>query len=488
MIGGRRETATLLAWCTLAGLAYLLAGTVASVAGMAMRGVVAGCVAGLTARGPRDLVRSAILGLASGVAGAGVGLAILSSMGISVDGGSALALACSALAAMVTAGALAVAPRRIAPWVSLSLVAAVFLSTVGVLPGQGEQNRAAIIRQRASIEPVADGAAADERIYRKTHFLMERGAPFYDAWAQAYAEDGTQRVRPQSMFQYRPPALFYLWRFLPGPVAERIWWWFAVFCVGGLALSFAVARRLVSDAAALLAPIGLSAYLAVPLMSTYFVLAEYWGVLFALACVYLIIAERPVGAAVALAAAVAIRELFVFMVPVYVVWWLMSPERARRHRVLGVALAVAVPVVLLGIHAVLARGSGGTGLYVSTWLNGGLDTLVRSLRFSGDLALGSGVLYLAAPMAALAGALMMRRRDLRVTLSAVVAIPVAALAVFSGGGATWSYWGAIAGPLLLTLWPSCVAPLLPPAAVAVRDAGPSAVQPAKPVGKKRRTR
>ncbi|HEY5506419.1 MAG TPA: hypothetical protein VIK83_02915, partial [Coriobacteriia bacterium] len=266
--------------------------------------------------------------------------------------------------------------------------------------------------------------------------------------------DGT----PPGLFNIRQPWLFWLWRYLPGPAGSKLIGWFVAWALGTSACAYLLARRFLEPGIALLAPIAVSGYLMWPALSIWLTLSEFWAgcvaVWFLTAMVY---RRWTLGAGLA-ALAFAFRELMLFLVPIYVVWWLVAGRPKKGLPGLGVILLG--PVVLLGLHASWAPVHGQAGQGISYWLSGGLDKLVAALRFSGDLVPLSAYLYLLAPALALGGALMTPSRGSRALLGAAVLVPVVSLAVFSNG--EWGYyWGAIAMPSILALVPFSAVRVMP---------------------------
>jgi hypothetical protein len=150
----------------------------------------------------------------------------------------------------------------------------------------------------------------------------------------------------------------------------------------------------------------------------------------------------------------------VFLVPVYIVWWIVC--RRRREGALGLAIVLAGPAALMWLHAFWSPVPGQSAAGLANWLHGGVPRLVAALRFSGDLVPKSRWTYLAAPVLALAGALTTRANWSRALLAAAVAVPVVALTLFSAG--IWHYyWGAIAMPAILVLTPLAAGLWLPSA-------------------------
>jgi hypothetical protein len=438
-------------------LAFLLPGIVALPGTILLRGVLAGLVAGLAARSWRELAACAAVGFAGVTCGA-----IATVAGTAVGQGStstdAVTAVLLALVVMGVIGTLGILTKRaIAGWVALAVVSLVFLATVGVLPGPLAD---ATVQQRASFgaEPIAGQYGFDGSIFLRTEFLMEKGTPYYQAYLQAFAGDSRfPGATPAGLFGVRQPWLFWMWRYLPGPAGTKVWGWFIVWALGTAGAAYLLLRRFLEPAMAILGPIAVLGYLAAPTYSTWLTLSEFWGGCIAVWFIAAMVYRKWTLGAVLCVVAFAARELMLFLVPVYIVWWLVAGRPKRGLAGLGIILAG--PVVLLGLQAWWSPVHGQSG-GLGYWLNGGLDKLYSDLHFMGDLVPLSGILYTLVPIAALAGALMTPAKWTKALLATAVLVPVIALTVFSSP-AWGEYWGAIAMPLLLALAPLAAVRLMP---------------------------
>jgi hypothetical protein len=345
-----------------------------------------------------------------------------------------------------------------------------FLWQVGVLPGYFATATAQQRAQRALV-PVDEHYHFDGQIFIKTVDLVKQGMPFYPAFGQAVARDSRMSGSPIGKLNYREPWLSEFWALLPGSGAQGIWWSYVVFAMAVMIASYLLAARFVDPAAALLAPIALFAYLAYPALTWYFPFAELWGGGLAVVAVWLLVTDRWWPAVLALVAAVACRELMIYLIPVFGVAWLTHP--ARRRRTAAFAAAVALPAGVLAYHLIGAPGGSGSFSLASLsyWFHAGIGALWRTLRFSGNFLPPKALIPVAAPVLAAAGALGVSSRWRRWTVLAAAVIPTAALGLVSNG-IYGSYWGAISQPLVLALMPVVAVFFFP--STAERGAGASA--------------
>jgi hypothetical protein len=446
----------LLTVAVISALAFLLPGIVALPGLLALRGLLAGLVAGLASRTWREypwVLGAGTLGtLVAALAVAGSGVAGQAPASGDVVMAVALSLA---VAAAFGAASVAFKPSRVA-WVALAVTALVYLAAVGVLPGPIADGTAA---SRASFgtEPVAEQYGFDGFIFLRTEFLLEKGVPYYDAFLQAFHDDSRLDSPPPGLFNIRQPWLFWIWRYLPGPAGTKVWGWFIVWALGTASAAYLLARRFLEPAAALLAPIAVLGYLIAPTYSTWLTLSEFWGGCMAVWFLAAMVYKRWTLGACLMVLAFATRELMLFLVPVYLVWWVLAGR--PKAGIPGLVISFAGPAVLVGLHAWWSPVHGQSA-GVSNWLNGGIDKLLGDLKFMGDYVPFSSVLYPLVPVAGLTGALLTRPRWAQALLATAVLVPVIALTVFSSP-AWGEYWGAIAMPSLLALMPLAAVRLMP---------------------------
>ena len=424
-----------------------------------VRAVACGTVAGFAGRRSGDWWLAALIGLIGALGGFMAIAAMVPSEQIAAAVNESL-LAAFLVAPPIAAGVCYLSGllpgRRMVEVGALVIVIGLYLYGVGVLPGPARAGSRQL-RQLIASQPEPDTWAVDAGIYLQTYWKMRQGVPFYRAQVEAFDEDKRFRGSPTGLLGMRQPWIYYLWRALPGPPAVNILDWFIAFVCATMAVSYLAARRFVAPVAALLAPIALSGYFALPSLSVWFTLSEYWAGMVAVGFVCALAYERWNLAAGLVVVGFAFRELMLFLAPIYVIAWVLGGR--RRSLVPALIAATVGPFVLFGVHAYLSPVRGQTA-GVSAWLNGGIKPLVEALRFSGAVSVASRWTYLAVPVAAFAGATQVRPGRVRWWLCAAVAIPVVSLAVFSSG--QWGvYWGAVAQPMVMTIAPLAAVAMWP---------------------------
>jgi hypothetical protein len=461
----------LLAGAALGALALLLAGALPLPEAWSLRGLACGLVLGLSVRSAREILPAVGLSTVAGLIAMGLFSLSPSARNLTAVQPSdvfALVAACAAGAAMI-GWVCSLGRIRAATLAALAILVGLQLYQMGVLPGVPREATASI-RARVTSEPVAEAYQFDGDLFIRIDHLMAKGVPYYAAFLQAYDEDSRLQGPPPGLFGVRQRWVFELWNVLPGPPGIRVLWWFDALVVGTMLAGYGVARRFVEPAAALVAPVAIGGYLLMPALTLWFPLSEYWGGMVAVLFLYAMVTERWTWGAILVVVAVSLRELMLFLVPVYVVWWLLSSR--RREAVAGLILSVLGPVTLFALHASWSPVVGQSAAGAARWFQGGVQRLVDALQFSGGYVGFSDRAYLVIPLLALVGAVATRAAWIRVLLGAAVIVPIVALTLFSGG--EWNYyWGAIAMPMLLALTP-LAAGWLVPSEMACLDARPVA--------------
>ncbi len=428
-----------------------------------IRGLLAGLVVGIglseTSRSSWGREWLALAGLAAGLAG-------VSFLGLTVgigEGDVVLALVSVLVAAGVAVGAAELHARwAIATQVAaVAIVVTVGFWALGFLPGpyrpvHEQQN--AFLRQPL----VAEQYSFDGEIFRRTVVLMKEGSPFYEAFAQANREDARiGDAQLASPFNFREPLLFYLWVLVPGSEGPGLLALYAIFAAGATVAGWFVSKRFVGPGVALLPAIALTTYFAwFGLLASWFTMMELWAAFFVIGAFALYANRLYVPSAILISIAVAIRELAIVFVPVWVIGWLLSKNRLRDLP--GLLVVCVVPIAAIGVHVLLAPASRVAGLGLAAWMNStGFPRLMEALRFGADLIpLAPTVLPLAL-VCGLLGCLFLRDPRLRWSMLAALLVPAAFLLVFSKS--EWDYyWGGVYTSTVIALAPLVLVPLLRP--------------------------
>ena len=445
--------------CVLAAtLAFLAFPTIAGVRSAFLvaavcRGVWCGLVSGL-ARPKGSWRRAGVIAAVSAIVGAlavrfGMASIAVWQMAVAV----VIAVAVAAIASLMTARKL----TTVAIVIGLLAVLLGLGWRSGVLPGPFAQPTRAFL---AGVAQEPTGAFHfDGQSILKTIFLVKRGVPYYTAFGQSVAENPGYGTTPKQVFNYREPWPARFVALLPGNPGIDAWGTFFALVAAAIVGAYLLSSQFVSPGAALLGPMLLAAYFSFPVVTKWFPLVELWGGALAVLAVAAFTRERWWIAAILVAVAVAVRELMVYLIPAGLVAWALYP---KRKTVRGAAIALVVlPVVVLVYHVVSAlavvgpTSSGG----LSTWMHGGVASLVTALRFCSNYMPWGKFVSLAAPILALLGAVLVPGAWRKALLISAIGIPTVALALFSSGASGY-YWGGIMQPLALTMVPLAFVPVL----------------------------
>jgi len=436
--------------------------------GMIWRGALAGAACGLSLGGSRRYVPSIVLALAASVLGL-CALRFGSVVPVALHG-AAYALALAALAA---AGAVMLRAPRVPAWVALAVASALLVASLGWCAGVYGANHHAFAERTStlSVAPVPGKYDFDGDIFIRTYQLMRTGQGYYRAFATAWTQDRRQFGQQMtSRFNVREPALFYLWTAIPGPPeAATLLVAFLVFSAASVVVCYVFSATFVDPGVALLGGVAMVSYYAwFALTKTWFTFAEVWAGAIVVLALLLLARRRWLASAVVLVLAVAVRELAVLFVPVWLVAWAVpdaggervSGERRRAAWALGVAALGSA--LVLAVHLSLAPvAHGGVAAGVSTWLRvAGLSGVTSAYTYGLARMPFGGWFGPWAIVLATAGSLLLPSRRLRWSLLAAVLVPLAFLFAFTNGVYGY-YWGGIAQPTVFAMAPLVFARLAP---------------------------
>jgi hypothetical protein len=343
-------------------------------------------------------------------------------------------------------------------WVALAIVLLGLVWQIGLLPGPfAKPTRAFLVG--VATEPVAESYHFDGQLFLKTIFLMKRGEPYYSAFGKAMTQDSRFNAPPPLVLNYREPWVARFVALLPGNAGLDAWATFLVLAIGAILGAYLLASQFLTPGAALLGPMLLVSYFSWSLTTKWFPLSELWAGALAVWVVVAFSRERWWTAAILVLAAVAIRELMVYLIPVGAIAWAFYPERKRV--VTPMIALVALPMVVLGYHVMSAPGAFGSGSSggISTWLHASPTSLAAALRFSSNYMPWGKLAMLGIPVFALAGAAFVPCMWRKAMFVAVIGVPLVALSLFSSG-AFGNYWGGIIQPIVLAIMPLVFIPLL----------------------------
>jgi hypothetical protein len=441
-------------------------------------GLLCGAVAGLIADGLTP-------GVGAAVAACGIGL-VVSPPRSGIDAAGVLTLLAAAAVTACAARLLASRPRGRAFGAALVVVALALnlWATVYIVQFISLESRGRVsVVEELTTRPPAGVHGPDSDMYREVAWNIHDGMPFYAAYAKAWGEV-FPGVQPHSIFDLRQPALFELWGHLPGWPRSALWAFFA-FALLAMAAAPLVSRDAAGAVAGTAASAAIGAYLFAFIVARrmLFMFEPWAGSLVVVCLAAFALARRGkhhrawlVTAAAVAVAAVAIRELAVFLMVAGIASAFAAPREERRFDIAVWLAALGTSAVLYGLHVSRALALiPKTPRLGGAWMfNGGFGYLARGiLDFTIFLNPHAWVIWLFAALG-VAGALAQPDRRFRVFACVAMLLPLAAFLVVGNTavdvrtGYRMNYWGAIVMPSLLALAPSALLLLpglrrLPPA-------------------------
>ena len=344
------------------------------------------------------------------------------------------------LAAAGVAVVLALASRRaLVVRALLVLMAASFLVAAAFVNPQVEADTAR--------PPEAGKYTMDSLLYLRVQDLLKQGSGYYRAFYLAYMQRSGVADEPQNLFNWRPPALLYLWSLVPGGPRELL----SVFrglLVLALLASFGLASTRVDEGLALGAPALLSAYFLYAAATPWFATHEYWASAFMLIGFWGWLSERPGAGAIFLALAIASRELFGFLVLPLAY---LAVRGRGRERTWATGALVAVAVYYLAHYTFVTILVQAVKTGVTTWQGGGLEFLQACLQFGTVYVGARACLWFPLLAAGILGACLPGDSRARMLLATSALVPLAVF--FFVGQEQRDYWGVAAVPQLLAAVP-----------------------------------
>jgi hypothetical protein len=417
-------------------------------------------------------------------AGIGVALGALVEAPLHASGG-ALVLAATAIAvAALTAFAIRFAADKgqvRAPLVLLLgvllIVGNLWLTTATMDANQVVANGQTMF-QFMTTRPATGVVQADQQYYLAVIDHMKDGLPYYQAVKVAYHENALWGFDPPNVLAVRQPLLLWTLAKLPGDGRSPIWAMALIASVAGV-LAMAISRDVEQRTVRLIALAAVAAYF-VNFTTLPFVLGfEPWGGAFAVICAGLfalslgdgVSPRRHYGymaaAALVAVAAVAIRELMLFLPAAGLLAAFFSESRFRRFDIGAWIASIAGCAAVLGAHVILAGAIVTPRTGLEKWLGrGGVGNVVMGIVNGARYISASQWVLVALAIVGIVGAFVQRDTQLRVFLLVSIALPLAFFLVAWNGaidqatGKEVNYWGSVISPLLFALVPAALGPLL----------------------------
>lgn len=362
----------------------------------------------------------------------------------------------------------------IAPWLIVGLLTVNLWATVVTLDARIAAPDGRTGADMLGENPVVGEVWADEDFYRRVLWLMtQEDAGFYEAFRQGYQENVRWQRDPNTVLAVRLPAVFLLWRAIPGKPWSLIVGYLALVSAAGGAIAWMSARRtaLTWGLPAIAALYGLSLSVGT---SRLMLMTEAWAVPLAVISVCAAIVSfrqdeskaLTVIAVIAAVAAAGMRELMVYLFVAGVAAALLGARERRTFRVVtwlaGFAVVVTGYVVHASAAAAIVTNTGG----VSQWFNGGPSNLVAGLRYATEYIGNSALVPAAFGIIALLGAATSDLTEERVFAGLCCVLPLLSFlfvgsdAIDIAKGTPVNYWGMIATPVLFAVSPLGIERLL----------------------------
>jgi hypothetical protein len=292
----------------------------------------------------------------------------------------------------------------------------------------------------------------------KTFYYMKGGMDFYTAYSTAYSQKAdTPGAPPRSLWEWRLPTVFHLWKLLLPPNGFYILYLYLLFSVCTLYFVFDISSRYLAHPFSLV-PVILSAYPFIyGLAGFWFTFPEFWGAFFLMAGLWGYSRKNDAAAVAGLSLSLAIRQFFV--IPWLAVISMLAWKREWKRLALFMIPLLAMGVVSLlhwhGVNAVDYPENPPLG----EWLQGSPGKLWSAFIFGSVLLSGGGAIKILLLLLFLGGTYLYRRDSFVLTVAASALLPML-LFLKLGPGSERAYWGMVFLPQLLFVAGISLAPLL----------------------------
>lgn len=269
--------------------------------------------------------------------------------------------------------------RRIIPYVVLSVILLGFFSH-GLEAQRTVGADGYALVDALNYNPPAEEYSFDAFIFTKTFYLMEEEKGYYTAFGEAIVGDGRLDSVPTSALGWRMPTIFYIWHLFFSN-GEQIGLAFLFVAMIAALMAFLSARTLANDSFAILPAALICGYFFFAASSLWIVFFEYWGLMVALAAIYLFVSGRTVAAAVFAVIAPLFRELYIFALAA---GFLSELAHRSFRKTLIWAMAGLSFITLYSLHYFNVKSI--VSLTPAAWLVGGgwkltLDSIMFSMNY-----------------------------------------------------------------------------------------------------------
>jgi hypothetical protein len=317
--------------------------------------------------------------------------------------------------------------------------------------------------------PVPGQNWSDEQVYLEEYHRMTEGSSYYDAVRTAWTDNATWGVPPGSVFEVRPPAVFWLLRTL-APRFDGVLYVFLAMVVLAAAAAAAMSGVIVRPAFAVLGATLVVQYYLFLATTSGLIDAETWGSCFALAAVCCVAASQAlrsrwraafIAGAAAAAIAAMMREFFLIVPAAGVASTFAASAERKKTQWRVWAGAWAAVAVYYAVHVYNAShiitGGGRLGLF--HWWRPGLGNMGYALIYATNYVGPTQLAAWVAVALGLLGIVCAPPGQARRAIAISVVVPLAFFAVFrndaalNGVGTPINYWGVVVTPIVLACVP-----------------------------------
>lgn len=314
------------------------------------------------------------------------------------------------------------------------------------------------INQLVGHEPVSENYNHDSYIFLKTVYLMQEGKSYYQAFAEAVVLDVRAEAPPSDIFEYRLPTLFFIWSILPNP-GVSLWVVFLILCSLMIVVSYKTAVRFSSPSMAILAPYLLVPYLLFASKSHWFLITEWWAMIFILLFLFFFLYRKERFAYIFMLLAFLSRELLTIPILANSIFALFL--KSRRYLFFFLSILIVFFIFYLAhVYFIYQVGVNPLETSVNKLLSGSIGFLRTTLAFATQYyfsiqwGLQNMALYFLISILGLVLVLITNRKEkssILISYLTCFSFPIAFL--FIAVSRYNDYWGIMYVPLMLCLLP-----------------------------------
>jgi len=196
-------------------------------------------------------------------------------------------------------------------------------------------------------EPMVEKYNTDMNCYLKTYYLIEKGIPFYQAYALGEIGDSGSDSYPGEIWGWKTPFLFYLWKLFPGTDGRTVYWLFLSLVFTTPLAAFLIGEKLMGEKYAFLSPFLLWPYFILPLKEITFIQVEWWGLIFFLWGFYFLLKEKFFWTGLFFTFCLFSRELFSIHLFSFLLVFLFRKKTLEKKNIKKAIFSILIPFFLI---------------------------------------------------------------------------------------------------------------------------------------------